>query len=196
MCTHDIGDGRMGFGLHSENERCAVAIHHMVCEHRGNDLVTERMRVHRRRVFLRNPSREVLQQVVVKCGIVGQSVGYERFGNRQLCVRNQHRQFGNGQPGPRSFSGHKPLDARERFECPIDAATLFEMFNVASVEVDHSWGFGEQVPEQSILIDVVGKHETSYLVGQRSQEVVASLFVENAFTDQRVEKDLEVYFVV
>ena len=129
-------------------------------------------------------------------GVVGTVLGEEPLGAAQLRVGQQHRQFGNGEPGFGGTALGDSFGIGKGFERAVETGRLLEVGDIAGVDVEHRGREVHRVDERAVLSDVVAQHVSRDVGGHLREQCVALLDREVAIADDVVEEDLEVHLVI
>ena len=147
-------------------------------------------------VFLAQPLRKIVEQLVAELGIVGQ-VGLDHLVfELDLRVGEQHRQLRPRQPEARGLALGDRLLVRQELDRPVETAGLLERAHEADVPIEqpraqrvrHRQGLGLQI--------VVAQDEGGDIVGDVLQQLVALLARHVAGGHDLVQQDLDVDLVV
>ena len=140
--------------------------------------------------------REVLHQVRLERGVVGE-VGVEHLDDvGVLRVGDHHGELGSAQPTSGGLAFGDLLVGRQELEVPVEVALGFERVEVAGVHVDHRQRLRPGDHQRQGLGPVVVEHQLRDLVGHLDQQFVALLHRQLAVADELVEQDLDVDLVV
>ena len=125
------------------------------------------------RVALAHLGREVLGEHRREVGVVGERAREHVVLQRDLGVREEHRELRRGESEPGRPAIGELLVARERFHRAVQVAGELERADEARVHVFHVGGLHARVGERARLAVVVAQHEVRDLLAHGLEQIVA-----------------------
>ena len=196
MRAHDVRSVGAGFLAQPERERRARPVDQTVDERRGRDLAAQCVGA--------DPVEEPFSHRVGKgphqlgheVGVVRKLRREQLFFERDLRVREQHRQFRRGEAQPEVVPLGKLFVRGEALEISVEMPARFQRVHEPRVHLIHHDGPGARIVERAVLAVVVAQYERRDLVGHADEQHIAIDLAQFAFAYRAVEQNFDVHLVV
>ena len=190
---HHIWGPGAGFFLHAMDIRAAHPVDHLVGHMRRDNFMLERVTLHLLAIALAKRRGKVAHQRSGNVRIIRHSGGEQLVVEHDLAVGEQHRALRRSEAGLRRLARSQLLVGRQKFDCAVELADLFQVFDEADLGIQrHPFAHAQRLR----LEIIVAQNQHTDFVGHFREQLVALFAAHSSFGDHRIEQYLDVDLVV